>query len=147
MLRFGDRLILDMVTRERWTKNRGVKSFMMMQFQRIHSTGQGQGLHRVRAESRECEQLPNGQIGKTGCGNGTGTALTGDWPAGSLWPHRNARSAPFVVGSRRQNGCPATDRHNVDGAPSNHARDGRDDPPWRQSTWAWAAWHVLARSG
>jgi hypothetical protein len=91
----------------------------------------------IRAESRECEQLPNGQIGKTGCGNGTGTALTGDWPAGSLWPHRNARSAPFVVGSRRQNGCPATDRHNVDGAPSNYARDGRDDPPWRQSTWAW----------
>lgn len=74
-----------------------------------------------RARQPECEQLPNGQFGKTGCGNGTGTALTGDWPAGELcptetrarrrsWSHRVSKTvAPQQIVTM------------LTGAPSNHA--------------------------
>lgn len=72
-------------------------------------------------EFLECEQLPNGQFGKTGCGNGTGTALTGDWPAGELWPTETRARRRSWSHRVSKTVAPQQIVTMLTGAPSNHA--------------------------
>lgn len=53
MLRFCDHLILDNVELKRWTIDRGVQSFIMMQFQSIHSSRAGSRI----ADGRDARSL------------------------------------------------------------------------------------------